>query len=420
MIRVSGPRAPAIAAALLGVVPQPRHATHAAFRDADGHTLDDGLALFFPDDKSFTGEPVLELHGHGGPVVLDRVLAQVLALGARAARPGEFSERAFLSGKLDLAQAEAIADLIDSASEDAARAALRSLAGEFSALVHAVVDGVADARAQLEAVIDFPDDEVDALADGETARRVRALIAQLDALAAGARQGALLRDGLVVVIAGAPNAGKSSLLNRLAGHDAAIVTPTAGTTRDVLREDVVLDGLPVRIIDTAGLRDSGAALEQEGVRRARAEIARADRVLLVVDAAAPAPAAPDPALAGRPVTTVRNKIDLTGEAPGAEGDVVRVSAATGAGLDALRAHLVEAAGWQPGGGTFSARRRHLDAIARARGHLTDGLEALETRHAGELLAEELRLAQQALGEITGAVTTEDLLGRIFSTFCIGK
>ena len=364
---------------------------------------------------------MLELHGHGGPVVLDRLLAHVFALGARAARPGEFSERAFLNGKLDLAQAEAIADLIDSASEDAARAALRSLAGEFSTLVHAVVDGVADVRAVVEAEIDFPDDEIDGFADGETGHRVRGLIAQLDALAAGAHQGALLRDGLVVVIAGAPNAGKSSLLNRLAGHDAAIVTPTAGTTRDVLREDLVIDGLPVRLIDTAGLRDSGDAIEQEGVRRARAEIVRADRVLLVVDATAPAAGSGlDPTLAERPVTIVRNKIDLTDEAPGLHAGTLRVSAVTGAGLAELRAHLIEAAGWRAGGGTFSARRRHLDAIARARRHLVDGLEAIETRHAGELLAEELRLAQHALGEITGAVTTEDLLGRIFASFCIGK
>ncbi len=421
IIRVSGARVPDIARALLGELPDARHATHALFRDADGATLDDGLALYFPDQNSFTGEPVLELHGHGGPAVLDRMLAHVLSLGARAARAGEFSERAFLNGKLDLAQAEAIADLIDSASDEAVRAALRSLSGEFSTLVHAVVDGVTEVRAFVEAAIDFPDEEADFFADGEVASRVRSLIAQVDALLVEARQGALLRDGLVVVIAGAPNAGKSSLLNRLAGHDAAIVTPTPGTTRDVLREDIVISGMPVRIIDTAGLREAADAIEQEGVRRARDEISHADRVLQVVDASdkAPTPVL-DAALVGRPVTIVRNKIDLTGEPAGCDGDTARVSAKTGAGLDALRAHLKSVAGWREGGGTFSARRRHLDALARARRHLVEGLEALETRHAGELLAEELRLAQHALGEITGTVTTEDLLGKIFSSFCIGK
>ncbi len=422
IIRVSGPRVPDIARALLGRLPNARHATHALFRDADGATLDDGLALFFPDQNSFTGEPVLELHGHGGPVVLDRVLAHVLALGARAARAGEFSERAFLNGKLDLAQAEAIADLIDSASDDAARAALRSLSGEFSTLVHAVVDGVTEVRAFVEAAIDFPDEEVDFLADGDIAQCVRSLVGQVDALLAEARQGALLRDGLVVVIAGAPNAGKSSLLNRLAGHDAAIVTPTPGTTRDVLREDILIGGMPVRIIDTAGVREAtDDAIEQEGVRRAHDEIARADRVLRVVDASDTAPAPElDAVLAGRSVTVVHNKIDLTGEAAGCEGDTVRVSAKTGAGMDALYTHLKAVAGWRASGGAFSARRRHLDALARARRHLVEGLDALETRRAGELLAEELRLTQDALGEITGTVTTEDLLGQIFSSFCIGK
>ncbi|MEX0899206.1 MAG: tRNA uridine-5-carboxymethylaminomethyl(34) synthesis GTPase MnmE [Gammaproteobacteria bacterium] len=421
ILRVSGPRAPDIARALLGRLPDARHATHALFRDADGATLDDGLALYFPDKSSFTGEAVLELHGHGGPVVLDRLLAHVLSLGARPARAGEFSERAFLNGKLDLTQAEAIADLIDSASNQAVNAALRSLSGAFSTLVHAVVDGVTEVRAFVEAAIDFPDDEVDFLADGDAARRVRSLIAQVDELLAEAHQGALLRDGLVVVIAGAPNAGKSSLLNRLAGHDAAIVTATPGTTRDVLREDIIIDGMPVRIIDTAGLREGADAIEQEGVRRARDEILRADRVLVVVDASDATPVLSlDAALERRPVTLVRNKIDLTGEIAGCDGDTVRISAKTGAGVDALCAHLKTIAGWRDTGGTFSARRRHLDALARARRHLVEGLEALETRHAGELLAEELRLTQQALGEITGTVTTEDLLGKIFSSFCIGK
>ncbi|MFN2301024.1 MAG: tRNA uridine-5-carboxymethylaminomethyl(34) synthesis GTPase MnmE [Gammaproteobacteria bacterium] len=425
IVRVSGPRVPLVAETLLGKCPPARSAHRASFRDGAGEAIDDGLALYFPAPHSFTGEHVLELHGHGGTVVLDRVLAAVFALGVRAARPGEFSERAFLNGKLDLAQAEAVADLIDSGSEQAARAALRSLSGEFSECVNSIVEAVTDLRAQIEASIDFPDEDADFLGDGEVAARVTRVLAELDHLAASARQGALLRDGLVVVIAGAPNAGKSSLLNRLAGHDAAIVTEVAGTTRDVLREDIVLDGLPVRIIDTAGLREAGDAVEQEGVRRARAEIVRADHVLMVVDATQPAAATPlDPELAERPLTIVRNKIDLSGEPPGAEiaagHSVLRVSAKTGAGLDALRAHLQAVAGWTAGGGTFSARRRHLDALTRARRHVADGYEALETRHAAELCAEELRLAQQALGEITGAFTTEDLLGRIFTSFCIGK
>lgn len=425
IVRVSGPRVPLVAEKLLGNLPPARRARRATFRDAAGDAIDDGIALHFPAPASFTGEHMLELHGHGGTVVLDRVLAAVFALGVRAARPGEFSERAFVNGKLDLAQAEAIADLIDSGSEQAARAAMRSLSGEFSACVHSVVEAVTDLRAQIEASIDFPDEDADFLGDGEVGARVAGVLAELDQLMAGARQGVLLRDGLVVVIAGAPNAGKSSLLNRLAGHDAAIVTEVAGTTRDVLREDILLDGLPVRVVDTAGLRAARDAIEQEGVRRARAEIVLADHVLMVVDAADPAPDAPlDPELADRPLTVVRNKIDLSGEPPGADEAtglrVMRVSAKTGAGLDALRAHLQAVAGWTAGGGTFSARRRHLDALERARQHVADGYEALETRHAAELCAEELRLAQQALGEITGTFTTEDLLGRIFSTFCIGK
>ncbi|MCA1798429.1 MAG: tRNA modification GTPase [Xanthomonadaceae bacterium] len=361
IVRVSGPRVPLVAETLLGKCPPARSAHRASFRDGAGEAIDDGLALYFPAPHSLTGEHVLE----------------------------------------------------------------RSLSGEFSECVNSIVEAVTDLRAQIEASIDFPDEDADFLGDGEVAARVTRVLAELDHLAASARQGALLRDGLVVVIAGAPNAGKSSLLNRLAGHDAAIVTEVAGTTRDVLREDIVLDGLPVRIIDTAGLREAGDAVEQEGVRRARAEIVRADHVLMVVDATQPAAATPlDPELAERPLTIVRNKIDLSGEPPGAEiaagHSVLRVSAKTGAGLDALRAHLQAVAGWTAGGGTFSARRRHLDALTRARRHVADGYEALETRHAAELCAEELRLAQQALGEITGAFTTEDLLGRIFTSFCIGK
>ena len=424
IVRVSGPGVPDIARGVIEALPRPRVATHSGFFDADGEAIDDGLALYFPAPHSFTGEHVLELQGHGGPVVLDLVLQRVLELGARLARPGEFSERAFLNDKLDLAQAEAIADLIDSASTDAARAAMRSLAGEFSECVRVVVDDAGDLRAYVEAAIDFPEEEIDFLAEGDIEARTVRIIEQIQALLDGARQGALLRDGLVVVIAGAPNAGKSSLLNRLAGHDAAIVTDVAGTTRDVLREDIVIDGMPLRVLDTAGLREAGDAVEQEGVRRARREIEQADRVLLVVDASNPEHPSLDSALEGRAFTIVRNKIDLTGEQAGlddtCEPPVVSVSVLKGTGLDALRTHLKVVAGWQEGESTFGARRRHVDALERARVHVRAGLDALRERRAGELLAEELRLAQMALGEITGTVTTEDLLGRIFSSFCIGK
>ncbi len=421
IVRVSGPDAAAMAVKILGFEPKPRHAHRARFKDAGGATIDDGLALYFPAPDSFTGEHVLELHGHGGPVVLDLLRTRVLELGARHARPGEFTERAFLNGKLDLAQAEAVADLIDSHSAQAVRAATRSLAGEFSALVQSLVDDAGDLRAFVEAAIDFPDEEIDFLADDGVAVRLRALIERLDTIAATAARGAKLRDGLVVVIAGAPNAGKSSLLNRLAGNDVAIVTPTPGTTRDPLREDIELDGLPVRIVDTAGLRADGDDIEREGMRRARAELDRADLVLLVVDATTEP--ADHPMLPDSLRITARNKIDLTGETAGpvdGDADTVRVSALTGAGIDALRSRITAAAGWSGGEGAFSARARHLDALARARVHLDAGREALDRTRAGELLAEELRLAGTALGEITGAETVEDLLGRVFSKFCIGK
>jgi len=428
VVRVSGPAAAAIAEAVLGDCPPPRRAVHRAFRDADGQLIDDGLALYFPAPHSFTGEDVLELHGHGGPMVLDLVLARCVDLGARLARAGEFSERAFLNDQLDLAQAEAIADLIDSASHAAARAAVRSLQGEFSERVHALVNGLIQLRAYVEAAIDFPDEEVDFLSDRALHDRLEQLLADLAALRAAARQGCLLRDGLTLVIAGRPNAGKSSLLNALAGADRAIVTEVPGTTRDVLREHLQIDGLPIHVIDTAGLRDTADPVERIGVERAWAEIGRADQVLLVVDDSAGI-TDEDRALAerlpqGRELTVARNKIDLTGRPPGpanvAVGAEIAVSARTGAGLDALRAHLKELAGYrEAGAGDFSARRRHLEALARAGRHLDATAEHARNR-AGELMAEELRLCQQALGEITGEFTSDDLLGKIFASFCIGK
>ena len=433
VVRLSGPGVPMIAAALLGGrLPEPRRATLATFRDGAGEAIDSGLALYFPAPHSYTGEAVLELHGHGGPAVLAALVARAIELGARRAEPGEFTRRAYLNDKLDLAQAEAVADLIDAGSQAAARAALRSLQGAFSAEVHGLVEGLIELRVWVEAAIDFPEEDIDFLADPALNARVEALRARFDAVTQAARQGRVLRDGLTVVIAGRPNAGKSSLLNALAGHEAAIVTDLPGTTRDVVREQLDLDGLPLQVLDTAGLRVAGEGpadvVEAEGIRRTRAEIARADRVLFVVDAATdPAATAYTDERAtlpeGVPVTLVFNKMDLAT----AEGVVVpdvdaqlRLSARTGEGLAALRAHLQAAIGYSPTDtGAVSARARHLEALTRARAAL-DAACTLFAARRGELVAEELRLAQRSLGEITGEFTSDDLLGRIFGSFCIGK
>ncbi|MBT8138104.1 MAG: tRNA uridine-5-carboxymethylaminomethyl(34) synthesis GTPase MnmE, partial [Gammaproteobacteria bacterium] len=424
IVRVSGPDAKAIALSMLPQLPQSRRAVLSHFNDARGDAIDEGIVLWMPAPDTFTGEDVLELHGHGGPVVMDLILQRTLQLGARAARPGEFSERAFLNDRLDLAQAEAIADLIDSGSIDAARAAARSLVGELSQRVGALTEAITELRVYVEAAIDFPEEEIDFLADDQVTSRLDAIGQMFELLAASARQGALLRDGMSVVIVGAPNAGKSSLLNRLAGYDAAIVTDVPGTTRDVLREHISLDGLPLHIVDTAGLRDTADRVEQEGVRRARSEMAGADRVLLVVDATTGEmprhPLPPDV-----PVTVVLNKMDLAeAGAPANVTDgqpILRISALTGTGFNELRQHLQQCMGYNAGeSGVLMARRRHLDALARARQHVQAGRDQLEQARAGELLAEELRLAQQALGEITGEVSSDDLLGRIFNSFCIGK
>ena len=429
VIRVSGPRSAAIAEAVCGALPAPRQAALRRFRAGDGAVLDEGIALYFPAPHSFTGEDVLELQGHGGPVVMDLLLARVCELDARPARPGEFSERAFLNDKLDLAQAEAIADLIASDTAAAARAALRSLQGEFSRRVHALVEGLIELRMYVEAAIDFPEEEIDFLADGVIAERLGALRERLNALQAAAGQGRLLRDGMTVVIAGRPNAGKSSLLNHLAGREAAIVTAIPGTTRDVLREHISIDGMPLHVIDTAGLRDSDDPVEREGIRRAWAEIEAADRILMVVDDRLGLNDA-ERALRERlppatPVTVLYNKIDLSGRSPtvrdGAWGTEILLSAKTEAGLDRLREHLKACMGYDSGEeGVFMARRRHLEALDRATAALDRAAYQLEIVRAGELVAEELREAQNALAEITGEFTSEDLLARIFSSFCIGK
>ncbi|BAE75703.1 thiophene and furan oxidation protein [Sodalis glossinidius str. 'morsitans'] len=434
ILRVSGPLAAPVARALLGKLPRPRQAEYLPFRDDDGTTLDQGIALFFPGPHSFTGEDVLELQGHGGPVILDLLLQRIVAMpGVRIARPGEFSERAFLNDKLDLAQAEAIADLIDASSAQAARSAINSLQGAFSGRIHELVKALTNLRIYVEAAIDFPDEEIDFLSEGKIEASLNDVIARLERVRTEARQGSLLREGMKVVIAGKPNAGKSSLLNALAGREAAIVTAIAGTTRDVLREHIHLDGMPLHIIDTAGLRNAGDEVERIGIERAWREIEQADHVLLMVDGAATPLSDPDmlwPAFiarlpSGMPVTVVRNKADLTGESV-AISDIsgyllITLSAQSGVGMDLLRTHLKQSMGFTGGTeGGFLARRRHLDALETAATHLQQGKEQLVSACYGELLAEELRLAQQSLSEITGEFSSDDLLGRIFSSFCIGK
>ncbi|OOC12483.1 tRNA uridine-5-carboxymethylaminomethyl(34) synthesis GTPase MnmE [Dickeya dadantii] len=434
ILRISGRTAAAVAQAVLGKLPKPRYADYLPFHDADGSVLDQGIALWFPGPNSFTGEDVLELQGHGGPVILDLLLKRIVALpDVRIARPGEFSERAFLNDKLDLAQAEAIADLIDASSEQAARSAVNSLQGVFSTRIHQLVEALTHLRIYVEAAIDFPDEEIDFLSDGKIEAMLNDVIGDLGAVRAEARQGSLLREGMKVVIAGRPNAGKSSLLNALAGRDAAIVTDIAGTTRDVLREHIHIDGMPLHIIDTAGLRDASDEVERIGIERAWQEIEQADRVLFMVDGTttdAMEPAAIWPEFMARlpktlPITVVRNKADVTGEPLGIEDvntySLIRLSARTGDGVDLLRDHLKQSMGFTSNTeGGFLARRRHLQALEQAAQHLQQGHEQLVGAYAGELLAEELRLAQQSLSEITGEFTSDDLLGRIFSSFCIGK
>lgn len=427
MLRLSGLAAMALAARVAGRLPAARQASLRLLRAADGEVIDRALVLPFPGPQSFTGEDVVEFQLHGSPVIAALLLQALVALGAREAGPGEFTRRAFLNGRLDLAQAEAVADLVASASAAAARAALRSLEGDFSAAVHSLVEALTLLRVRLEAGLDFPEEGLDPFTDPALAGELQDLLDRLAALRAAADHGRVLRDGLTLVIAGAPNAGKSSLLNRLAGYEAAIVTDVPGTTRDLVREDILIDGMPVRVVDTAGLRDAADRVEAEGIRRARDAMRRADLVLLVEDCSDERNTTTDQALPDDvPVLRVRNKIDLAGLAPGeardrAGNDVLRLSALTGAGIELLRGRLKALAGYADGAeGSFAARRRHLDALDRAGTRLQAAGLLLEGRQAVELAAEELRLAQAALAEITGKFTTEDLLGRIFSEFCIGK
>ncbi|MFM5740745.1 tRNA uridine-5-carboxymethylaminomethyl(34) synthesis GTPase MnmE [Aeromonas veronii] len=434
IVRVSGPAAEQVAGIVLGKLPRVRYAEYLPFKDEQGQVLDQGIALLFKAPNSFTGEDVLELQGHGGPVIMDMLIRRILKIdGIRPARPGEFSERAFINDKLDLAQAEAIADLIEASSEQAARSAMHSLQGQFSSKIQQLVESLIRLRIYVEAAIDFPDEEIDFLSDGKVAGDLYAIMSELDDVRDEAKQGALLREGMKVVIAGRPNAGKSSLLNALAGRESAIVTEIAGTTRDVLREHIHLDGMPLHIIDTAGLRDTQDKVEQIGIERAWAEIEQADRVLFMVDGTTTDAIDPReiwPEFVDRlpkniGLTVIRNKADLTGEdlAPSQEQGhaVYRISAKTELGLPALREHLKACMGFQGNTeGGFMARRRHLDALERAAERLLVAKEQLEVFVAGELVAEELRLAQESLSEITGEFSSDDLLGRIFSSFCIGK
>ena len=442
IIRISGPTSADIANKILCFTPKPRHAHYCPFYEKSSSVIDQGIALFFPGPHSFTGEDVVELQGHGGYFVLDSLLQAVIAAGARIARPGEFTERAFLNNKIDLAQAEAIADLIDSSSKEAARSAMRTLQGEFSRLIETLADSIINLRIYLEAAIDFTDEEIDFLSEGRISEKISLIIAQLDDVLAQAKQGALIREGMTVVIAGKPNAGKSSLLNALAGKDSAIVTEIAGTTRDILNEQINLDGMPLHITDTAGLRQSADIVEQEGIRRALLAVKNADRVLLMVDSSkelvdtqnlaeylsSPGFGELSSSIEMSRVTIIQNKADLTGESSATIGalnshepTIIRLSAKNKTGIDLLKQHLKECMGFQATReGGFIARRRHLDALLKARNSLLQAHIQLDEHGAAELVAEDLRHAHQHLGEITGQFSTDDLLGRIFSSFCVGK
>ncbi len=424
VVRISGVDAEDIAAKIIGSLPKPRIATTATFMDPEGSPIDSGLVIYFPAPGSFTGESVIELQGHGGPVVMSMLVQAAVAFGARRAEPGEFSQRAFLNGKLDLVQAESVADLIESGTAQAVRAAHRSLTGAFSTAVDALSEKLIRLRLHVEAAIDFPEEEIDFLDDENLIKRLDDCQKQFEALKAQTKVGRILRDGFQVIIVGKPNAGKSSLMNLLSGEDTAIVTEYAGTTRDILREQIDLDGLAVELVDTAGMRDDPDVIEAEGIRRAREALRNADAALLIQDASLGDDQTDYDLPEALPVITLRNKIDVSADSPGvarANPIVLNVSAKTGAGIGALRQAIKEIAGYADAGvGAFTARKRHADALSDAEMHFAAGRSALEKNKAGELLAEELRLAQESLGTITGTFTSDELLGRIFSEFCIGK
>ena len=426
IIRISGALVTEIAKQLLSKSLIPRHALFSSFIDDDGSVIDSGISLYFPAPASYTGEDILELQGHGGSVVLDMLLRRVLSLGARLANPGEFTERAFLNNKLDLAQAEAVADLIESSTEQSVRSAQKSMQGVFSLQINELVAELTELRIYVEAAIDFVDEEIDFLTDGVVENRIVRLLQSIQFIQQTAQQGRLLRDGMTVVLAGKPNAGKSSLLNALAGHEAAIVTDIAGTTRDVLRERIQLNGMPLHIIDTAGLRESDNSIEKEGIRRAHEEIQKADKILLLIDAREPETEDLLKTLpANIDITRVYNKIDLLGIAPvikqTEDGYSCYLSIKTGDGIDLLKQHLKQSVGFNEAtDNVFIARRRHIEALTKGHEYVASALSQLQVSQAGELVAEDLRQAQMSLAEITGTVTSDDLLGKIFSSFCIGK
>ncbi|WP_413437990.1 tRNA uridine-5-carboxymethylaminomethyl(34) synthesis GTPase MnmE [Sulfuriferula sp. GW1] len=422
VVRVSGSQLAPLAKAILGQEPRPRFAQLSRFRGNQGDVLDEGIALYFPAPHSFTGEDVLELQGHGGPAVLQLILSRCFELGARPAQPGEFTRRAYLNDKLDLAQAESVADLIDAASTEAARCALRSLTGEFSRRIHELVEALINLRMLVEATLDFPEEDVDFLKAADAFGKLTAIQTALEKTRQGAHQGSLLREGIRAVLIGQPNVGKSSLLNQLAGQDVAIVTAIPGTTRDTVRETIQIQGVPLHIIDTAGLRETEDEVERIGIARTWEAIRQASVALLLVDAQHGVTAAEQEIIAGLPNTlpllTIHNKIDLNQEHHRKQGNDLYLSAKTGEGVEALRTELLKIAGWQPEGeGLFMARDRHLDALAQAARHIE---QASQSGDRLEFLAEELRLAQNALSTITGEFSADDLLGEIFSRFCIGK
>jgi tRNA modification GTPase len=426
IIRISGTLVTEIAKQLLNKSLIPRHALFSSFIDDDGSVIDSGISLYFPAPASYTGEDILELQGHGGSVVLDMLLRRVISLGARLANPGEFTERAFINNKLDLAQAEAVADLIESSTEQSVRSAQKSMQGVFSAQINELVNELTELRIYVEAAIDFVDEEIDFLTDGVVENRIVRLLQSIRKIQKTAQQGRLLRDGMTVVLAGKPNVGKSSLLNALAGHEAAIVTDIAGTTRDVLRERIQLDGMPLHIIDTAGLRESDNSIEKEGIRRAHEEIRKADKILLLIDAREPETRDLLKTLPTNiDITRIYNKIDLLGIAPEIKqtenGYSCYLSIKTGEGMDLLKQHLKQSVGFNEStDNVFIARRRHIEALRKGYEFVQSALNQLQVSQAGELVAEDLRQAQMSLAEITGTVTSDDLLGKIFSSFCIGK
>jgi tRNA modification GTPase len=431
VVRVSGKDIKPLALKVIGYVPEPRYASLSKFFDEDGQVIDQGIVLFFPAPHSYTGEDVLELQGHGGPAVMNLLLCSCLSAGARMAQPGEFTLRAYLNNKLDLAQAESVADIIDASTSEAARCAMRSLQGEFSRTIHVVMQSLTDLRISVEASLDFSEEEIDHLHRADVSYKLKGIQARLEHVLASARQGSILREGIWIVLIGQPNVGKSSLLNVLAGEDAAIVTETPGTTRDTIGRTIEIEGVPLHLLDTAGLRETDDAVEKIGIARTRSTIEKANFVLLVMDSrwgiTPEDQTILDSLPLGLPVIYVYNKIDLLNESSlievGKGGSEIYLSAITGAGIETLRRRLLEMAGWQPrsvGEGAFMARERHLRALTATRDYLGNAAELDRGEFRSELLAEELRLAQQALSSITGEFGADDLLGEIFSRFCIGK